>query len=74
MWSCTTGVYGMNYYQMCPEGAKYNNEIKDYVVLTRGDDNPLPPHTMIMDVTVTHDRYGHSTLVRLVLYTENYRL
>ncbi len=33
-------------------------EIKDYVVLPRGGDNPLPARTLIMDVTMTHDRYG----------------
>ncbi len=30
----------------------------DYVVLSRGQDNCLPPHLLILDVTVTHDRYG----------------
>jgi len=35
--------------------------MKDYVVLPRGEDNPIPPRTLIMDVTVTHDRYGRTT-------------
>ena len=37
-------------------------EIKDYVVLPRGEDNPLPPHPLMLDVTMTHDRYGRTTL------------
>jgi len=36
-------------------------EIKDYVILPRGEDHRLPPHTLVMDVTMTHDRYGRST-------------
>jgi hypothetical protein len=36
-------------------------EIKDYVILTHGDDNRLPPRTLVMDVTMTHDRYGRTT-------------
>jgi hypothetical protein len=28
-------------------------EIKDYVVLPRGEDNPIPPLTLIMDVTMS---------------------
>ena len=37
-------------------------EMKDYVILTHGEDNnSLPPHTMMMDVTMTHDRYGRTT-------------
>ena len=36
-------------------------EIKDYVILPRGEDDRLPPHTFMMDVTMTHDRYGHTT-------------
>ncbi len=36
-------------------------ETKDYVVLPRGEDNPIPPHTLIMDVTMTHDLYGRTT-------------
>ena len=37
-------------------------KIKDYVVLPCGQDNCIPPHPLILDVTVTHDRYGRSTL------------
>ena len=37
-------------------------EIKDYVVLSRGEDNSLPPRPLILDVTMTHDRYGRITL------------
>jgi hypothetical protein len=29
--------------------------------LTRGEDDSLPPRTLVMDVTMTHDRYGHTT-------------
>ena len=36
-------------------------EIKDYVVLTHGEDNRLPPHTWMLDVTMTHDHYGRTT-------------
>ena len=36
-------------------------EIKDYIILPRGEDDRLPPHTLVMDVTMTHDRYGRST-------------
>ena len=36
-------------------------EIKDYVILPRGEDNRLPPRTLMMDVTMTHDHYGRTT-------------
>jgi hypothetical protein len=36
-------------------------EIKDYVILPCGEDNRLPPRTRMMDVTMTHDRYGRTT-------------
>ncbi len=39
-------------------------EIKDYVTLSHGQDDRLPPHTLciVMDVTIrTHDRYGRTT-------------
>ena len=36
-------------------------EIRDYVLLTRGEDNGIPPHTLLMDVIMTHDRYGRTT-------------
>jgi hypothetical protein len=29
--------------------------------LTHGEDDRLPPHTLVMDVTMTHDRYGRTT-------------
>ncbi len=29
--------------------------------VTHGEDDRLPPHTLVMDVTMTHDRYGHTT-------------
>ena len=32
--------------------------MKDCVVLPRGEDNRLPPRPLILDVTMTHDRYG----------------
>jgi hypothetical protein len=31
-------------------------EIQDYVILPRGEDDGLPPRTLVMDVTKTHDR------------------
>ena len=39
-------------------------EVKDYVVLPRGQHNCLPPLPLILDVVMTHDRhgYGRSTL------------
>ncbi len=35
-------------------------EIKD-VILPRGEDDTLPPRTLVMDVTMTHDRCGRTT-------------
>ena len=37
-------------------------EIKDYVVLPRGGDTHRPPRPLMLDVTMTHDRYGRTTL------------
>jgi hypothetical protein len=38
-------------------------DIKDYyVVLPRGEDNNFPPHPMILDYTMTHDRFGRTRL------------
>ena len=36
-------------------------EIKDYVILPPGEDDRIPPPTLVMDVTMTHDRYGRTT-------------
>jgi hypothetical protein len=36
-------------------------EIQDYVFLPRGEDDRLTPRTLVMDVTMTHDRYGRTT-------------
>ncbi len=36
-------------------------EIQDYVFLSHGEDDRLPPRTLVMDVTMTHDRYGRTT-------------
>ena len=36
-------------------------EVKDYVIYPRGEDDRLPPRTLMMDVTMTHDRFGCST-------------
>jgi hypothetical protein len=30
-------------------------------MLPRGEDDRLPPRTLVMDVTMTHDRYGRTT-------------
>jgi hypothetical protein len=35
-------------------------EIKDYVVLPRGQSNCLPPCLLILNFTMTHGRYGMS--------------
>ncbi len=29
--------------------------------MTRGEDDRIPPRTLVMDVTMTHDRYGRTT-------------
>ena len=36
-------------------------EIQDYVFLSRGEDDRIPPRTLVMDFTMTHDRYGRTT-------------
>ena len=36
-------------------------EIKDYVISPRGEDDRLSPRTLVIDVTMTHDRYGRTT-------------
>jgi hypothetical protein len=36
-------------------------EIKDYVNFPHGEDDRLPPRTLVMDVTMTHDHYGRTT-------------
>jgi hypothetical protein len=36
-------------------------EIKDYVILPRGEDDRLPPRTLVIHVTMTHDHYGRTT-------------
>jgi hypothetical protein len=36
-------------------------EIQDYVFLSNGEDDRIPPRTLVMDVTMTHDRYGRTT-------------
>ncbi len=36
-------------------------EIQDYVFLPHGEDDRIPPRTLVMDVTMTHDRYGRTT-------------
>jgi hypothetical protein len=32
-------------------------EINDYVILTHGEDDRSSPHTLVVDVTMTHDHY-----------------
>ena len=39
-------------------------EIKDYVILPRGEDNRFPPRTLMMDVTMTQDTTLSSGLHR----------
>ena len=43
--------------------SKSDIEIKVHVisVVPRGEDDRLSPHTLVMDVTMTHDRYGRTT-------------
>jgi hypothetical protein len=36
-------------------------EIQDYVFLPHGEDDRIPSRTLVMDVTMTHDRYGRTT-------------
>jgi hypothetical protein len=36
-------------------------EIQDYVFSTHGEDDRLPPRTLVMDVTVTYYRYERTT-------------
>jgi hypothetical protein len=36
-------------------------EIQDYVFLPHGEDDRIPPRTLVMNVTMTHDRYGRTT-------------
>ncbi len=44
-----------------PDNERGDIEIQDYVFLPRGKDDRLPPRTLVMDVTMTHDRYGRTT-------------
>ncbi len=44
-----------------PDIERGDIEIKDYVILPNGEDDRLPPRTLVMDVTMTHDRYGRTT-------------
>ena len=37
-------------------------EIGEDIVLPRGQDNLLPPRPLLMDYTMTHDRFGTSNL------------
>ena len=37
-------------------------EIGKYIVLPRGQDNRLPPRPLLLDYTMTHDRFGRSNL------------
>ncbi len=46
---------------MSADNERGDIEIKDYVTLPRGADDRLPPRTLVMDVTMTHDHYGRTT-------------
>jgi hypothetical protein len=35
--------------------------IKDYVILPHREDDRIPPRTLVMDFTMTHDLYGRTT-------------
>ena len=37
-------------------------EIKDDLILSHGEDNRIPPHTLMMDVTMTHDHYERTRI------------
>ena len=37
-------------------------EIGKYIVLPREQDNHLPPWSLLLDYTMTHDRFGRSNL------------
>ncbi len=41
-------------------------EIQDYVILSREEDDRFPPRTLVMDVTMIHDRYGRTTLPLII--------
>jgi hypothetical protein len=36
--------------------------LKVFVVLPRGEDSLLPPRPLMLDVTMTHDRYGRTNV------------
>ncbi len=44
-----------------PDNERGDIEIRDYVLLPRGEDNSIPPLTLLMEVTMTHDDYGRTT-------------
>ncbi len=44
-----------------PDNERGDIEIQDYVFLPRGEDDRIPSRTLVMDVTMTHDRYGRTT-------------
>jgi hypothetical protein len=44
-----------------PDNELDDIEIKDHVILPRGEDDRLPPRTLVMDGIMTHDRYGCTT-------------
>jgi hypothetical protein len=46
-------------------------EIKDYVVLPHRRDTCLPPRPLILDFTMTHDRYGRSNVLRAHVRRKN---
>ena len=53
----------LNTHKVTPstDNERVDVEIKDYVILPRGEDNRFPPHTLLMDDTMTHEHYGHTT-------------
>jgi hypothetical protein len=53
---------GVKNHRITPAGDNERGDIeKDYVILPRGEDDRLPPRTLVIDVTMTHDRYGRTT-------------
>ncbi len=58
-----SGGHGVKTHRITPPGGNERGdiEIQDNVFLSHGEDDRLPPRTLVMDVTMTHDRYGLTT-------------
>jgi hypothetical protein len=58
---CSLGHRVKTHRTTSPGHERGDIEIKDYVILPLGEDDRIPPHTLVMDVTMTYDRYGLTT-------------